>query len=398
MTDNDQFEGLVDHIDDVQPAIDDLKDGVVLGVDTEFLWERTYHPVLALLQVSAQTADGERFGFAFDPLAIDVMPVVRFLAESTCVKVFHAGRIDLEILNGLAMCELQPVFDTQRAAALCGLGGQIGYGNLVQGVLGRKIAKTEQYADWTKRPLRAAQLDYALADVLPLLEVHEALVKQLKEAGRLAWAEEEMLELTDPKSYVAMPPHERYTKVKGTRGVDRRGLGILRELATWREKESERRDLRPTFVVKDPIILDLTRRAPKTIDALHQIRGLHGGEIKRNGKAILEAIKRGEALPEKDLPTKKKRGNQRKIGGSLDLLKAFLGQRCEELGIASETIATSSDLERLAKDEHREKYAKDHRILNGWRGELVGDDLCKILRGEVNLSVNPDDPSKIRLS
>jgi len=398
MTEHDPFEGLVDHPDDVQPAIEDLKDGVVLGVDTEFLWERTYHPALALLQVSAQTADGERFAFAFDPLEVDVAPVVEFLVKSECVKVFHAGRIDLEILNARAGCELQPVFDTQRASALCGLGGQIGYGNMVEAVLGRKIPKTEQYADWTKRPLRGAQVDYALADVLPLLEVYEKLVKQLKESGRYEWAQEEMLELIKPESYVTLPLHERYTKVKGTRGIDRRGLGVLRELASWREQEAERRDLRPSFVIKDPILLDMTRRRPKDQNALRNIRGLHGGEVKRNGKAILDAIKRGLECPEKDLPTKKKRGHQRKVGGSLDLLKAFLGQRCDELGIASETIATSKDLERLAKDEHREKYAKDHRILQGWRGELVGEDLCKILRGEVQLSVDPADPSKIKLT
>ncbi len=365
MTDHDPFEGLVDHPEDVQPAIEDLKDGVVIGVDTEFLWERTYHPALALLQVSAQTAEGERFAFAFDPLAVDVAPVVEFLATSERVKIFHAGRIDLEILNSRAGCELQPVFDTQRAAALCGLGGQIGYGNMVEAVLGRKIPKTEQYADWTKRPLRGAQVDYALADVLPLLEVYEKLVKQLKESGRYEWAQEEMLELIQPESYVTLPHYERYTKVKGTRGIDRRGLGVLRELASWREQEAERRDLRPTFVIKDQILLDITRRRPKDQDALRNIRGLHGGEVKRNGKAILDAIKRGLDCPESDLPTKKKRGaHQRKVGDSLDLLKAFLG----------------------------------HRILQGWRGELVGEDLCKILRGEVQLSVDPADQSRIKLS
>ncbi|MBL4847793.1 MAG: ribonuclease D [Planctomycetes bacterium] len=394
---SDPLEGLVDHTDDVGPAIEDLKDGVILGVDTEFFWERTYDPVLALLQVSARTAEGETFAFAFDPLRVDVRPVVEFLCESDCVKIFHAGRIDLEILNGLAPRLIEPVFDTQRAASLCGLGGQVGYANLIQALVGQKITKTEQYADWTKRPLRPAQLDYALADVLPLLDAHKALVEQLKESGRTEWAVEEVSDLTDPASYRKVPADERYLKVKGTRAVDRRGLGILRELAAWREAEAERRDLRPGFVFKDPVLIDLARRAPTRSQDLSQVRGLHRGEIKRNGDAILKAIKRGLDLPESELPDKKKRGNHKRVGGVLDLLKAFLGQRSEELGIASETVATSGDLERLAKDEKRERFAKDHRILQGWRGELIGEDLCKILRGEVRLAVDPEQPGRVKL-
>lgn len=389
---------MIDQDREVPGALKQLAQGDILAVDTEFLWERTYRPRLALLQVATYLPDGDALGFAFDPLAVDVQPVVELLAEKSRLKLFHAGRIDLELLNALAPRMLSPVFDTQKAAALCGLGGQVGYAGLVEATLGETIPKTEQYADWTKRPLRAAQVEYALMDVLPLLDVHEELVARLKKSGRLEWAEEEMADLTNPASYKEMPPHERYLKVKGTKGVDRRGMAVLRELASWREQESERRDLRPTFVAKDTILIDLARRKPQRFDDLSLVRGLHPGELKRNGKAILAAIQRGLECPENELPERKKRTSHKKLGGVLDLLKAYMSQRSEELGIASETIATSKDLERLAKDDERERFAKDHSILQGWRRELVGDHLCQILRGEVSLAVDPESEGKLKLT
>ncbi|RMG07179.1 MAG: ribonuclease D [Planctomycetota bacterium] len=371
-------------------ALEVLEDMEVLAVDTEFLWERTYHPKLALLQVAGRDAAGAVRGFAFDPLAVDLAPVWERLLRTDTLKVLHAGRLDQQIAVRLAGAPLRPAFDTQRAAALLGLGPQIGYANLVEAILGRRLAKGEQYTDWTRRPLRASQVDYALLDVVPLVEVHERLRARLEERGRLAWAEEEMTSLTDPRSYAEPPPDELYTKIKRHKTLDRRGLAALQRLARWRDEEARRRDRRPGHVIKDATLVQLAARRPRSLRALREVRGLHPREAERSGKKLLGILEEVRRLPDSKLPpARRKERPTQSVGAAVDLLRAYLAQRCSEEDLAPETVATSAELERLARDAARERFAHQHPLLRGWRGELVGADLLKILRGELGLSVDP---------
>lgn len=369
-------------------AIEALAPAKVLAVDTEFLWERTYAPRLALVQV-AGVVDERVVAFAFDPLEIELDPLDELFGEPERLKVFHAGRLDLELLNLAHDEPLEPVFDTQIAASLLGYGSQIGYANLVEVLLGRRLDKAEQFADWTKRPLRPEQLDYALDDVIPLLEVYARLAGELLERERLSWLQEEQAGLSDPETYRAKDRRELYKKVKGKKGLDRRGLARLRELTIWREETAERRDLRPSFVVKDHVLADIARRNPRNQNQLKQVRGLHKNEISRNGKAILSALERARKLPDSELPSRPKRPSRKGVGAVVDLLKAYLRQASEERGVAVETLTTSSELERLVRDEQRERYADDHPLLRGWRRELVGEDLLQILGGKRYLAVEP---------
>lgn len=379
--------GLIDHDEQLPAALELLRPAEVLAVDTEFLWERTYYPTLALVQVAGRDPDGAVHGFAIDPLRVELSPLLALLAEPGRLKVLHAGRIDLQIFQRLLGAPLSPVFDTQAAAALAGFGAQIGYANLVELTLGMRLAKTEQYADWTRRPLRPEQVEYALADVVPLLEVHDALRAQLSQAGRLTWAEEESAGLVDPDTYQEEPPELLFEKVKGRKSLDRRALAVLRELATWRDAEARRRDLRPGFVVRDPSLVELAARQPRRVDDLRAIRGLHPAEIKRHGGEIVAAIRRG--LASDDLPSRPRRPKGRDVKAATDLLRAYLSQRAGEVGVAAETLATTAELERLARDGERERFAKDHSVLQGWRRELVGEDLLRILRGEVTVAIDP---------
>ncbi|MGE0706732.1 MAG: ribonuclease D [Planctomycetota bacterium] len=389
-------DALIDEQERVDPALEQLAAAEVLAVDTEFLWERTYLPTLALVQVAGRVGE-DLVAFAFDPLAVELTGLYELLAQPQRLKVFHAGRIDLELLNARLPQPLTPVYDTQVAAALAGFGSQVGYANLVEVMLGETLGKAEQYADWTRRPLRPAQLDYALLDVLPLLEVHARLEARLVELSRRQWLDEELAALSDPETYVQPQPRERYLKVKGRRGLDRRSLGVLRELAAWREQEAERRDVRPSFVIKDQALLDIARRAPRNQRELEHVRGLHGRELQRSGRAIIKAIDRARKLPESELPERARRqGAKQRVGAVVDLLRAYLHQRSEELGVAVETITTTSELERLARDGERERYAADHPLLQGWRRALVGEDLLRILRGELRLAVDPEE-QRLRL-
>jgi ribonuclease D len=377
-------------------VLDALEAKRVIGFDTEFLWERTYLPKLAVVQVSARAPDGEVEAFAVDPLAVDVSPLLELLADGERTVVMHAGRLDQQIVHQLRGTPIERVFDTQKGASLLGHGAQIGYANLVLAVLGQKLKKGQQYTDWTRRPLRPAQLQYALMDVIPLLDVYEALRSGLDERGRLAWALEEMTELTDPTTYARTPVDEVYTTVKRWKNLEPRGLATLRELAAWREREAERRDWRPRHVVADPSLVDMATRRPRTLKALRAVRGLHAKEVDKGGKAILKCIERAEKLPEDQLPRVPKRKRGKDVSAAVDLLKALIAKRSEEVGVASEVLVTTAGLERLARDAQRERFKHDHPVLAGWRGELIGEDLLRLLRGEVTLGVDPES-AELRL-
>jgi ribonuclease D len=394
---------LVEKDADLERALAPFQSAKLLTLDTEFLWERTYHPILALVQLGARLPDGSVHAVAIDPLGVQSLgPLERLLADPSRLKVVHAGRIDLEIFHARTGGPIGPVFGTQRAAALAGFGQQVGYAALVEGLLGRRLDKVEQSSDWTRRPLRPEQVSYALLDVVPLLDVHDRLRAQLGDAKRLTWAEEEMTPLVDPASYVPVADEERWRSVKQRRGLDRRGLAILRELAAWREATARERDLRPGFVCKDPILVDIARRAPVKAQTLDNVRGLHPNEAKRHGQDIVAAVKRALDLPESALPPMDKRPRGPDPQAAVDLLRAFLSQRAQEVGVAAETLATTADLVRLSRahlrgekldaaddDEDEGSPADRHDVLSGWRGELLGRDLVRLLKGEISLRVDP---------
>ncbi|MCO5169372.1 MAG: ribonuclease D [Planctomycetes bacterium] len=391
---------LIDRQDDLDRVLAALAPATTIALDTEFLWERTYHPTLALVQVAARDDRGEVQAFAVDPLRVDLGPLERLLGEPGRLKVVHAGRIDLELFQARLGAPLGPVFDTQRAAALVGHGHQVGYANLVEALVGRRLKKTEQWSDWTRRPLRPEQVSYALDDVVPLLVVRDRLEERLREAGRLAWAEEEMAPLTDPATYVRVPDEELWRRVKTRRGLDRRALGVLRALTVWREETSRARDLRPGFVVKDPVLVELARRAPTSRAQLEHVRGLHPGELKKSADGLLAAIRAALALPDDALPPADRRPTGPDPGPAVELMRAYVAARAAEAGIAPETLATTRDLERLARahlrgdapevlDEGDEDDGERHDVLRGWRGALVGHDLLRLLEGKVSLRIDP---------
>jgi len=379
---------LIDRPDALEAALERLAACPVLAVDTEFHWERSYYPRLAVVQVGGRLPGTDRIGAcAIDPLALDVGPVLDLLRDPSRLKVLHAGRIDLEIFARLLGEPLEPVFDTQKAAALLGFGHQAGYAALVEAVLGERISKNHQYSNWTRRPLTPAQVRYALLDVVHLLDVYEALLVLLERTGRTAWAEEEMRSLTDPAAYREPTDAEAYERIKAWRRLDRPALGALRELAAWRERTARARDLRPGFVAKDPVLVGLARQRPRSLGDLREARGLHRGEVEKSGQEILDAIRRGEQATE--LPDGREPRKRRvDVKTAVDLLRACLSERSEEAAVAAEVVATTADLERLAKAHARGEELTDHAVLEGWRGELVGRDLLRILAGDLTLGVD----------
>lgn len=357
----------------------DLDDAPYVAVDTEFLREKTYYSKLCLIQV----AYGD-FAAAIDPLAdgIDLDPLLDVLYDESLVKVFHSATQDLELFYTMEGDVPWPVYDTQIAAMVCGLGEQPGYATLVQAVLGREIDKGPQFTDWSARPLSKRQLDYALGDVTHLCEVYEHLTARLREEHREDWVAEEMDALRNLEQYFTKS-EEAYLRLK-LRKPTPRALGVLREVAAWREETAKTRNLPRTWVIKDDTVSAIATQPPRSVRDLARVRGLPPTVANgKDGAAILAAVERAFELPDRDLPPAPPRtprpeeGNDRLVA----LLQALLKVRCEEHQVASKLIATRADLDAIALQAN-----PDVRALHGWRRELFGADALALKEGRIALT------------
>ncbi len=350
-----------------------------VAVDTEFLRETTFWPVLCVVQLASE---GE--ALAIDALAegLDLQPLLRLMADEAVVKVFHAARQDLEIFWKLAGVLPTPLFDTQVAAMVCGYGDQVSYSELVQSICRVSIDKSSRFTDWARRPLADAQIDYAIGDVTYLRDVYKALTKRLAATGRQAWLEDEMKALTSPEIYEQHP--ERAWERFKSRARKPRDLAVLMELAAWRESEAQARDVPRSRVLKDDVLIELSLAAPRSVEALANLRAFpRGMERSRAGGEILEAVERGLARDPKSLPRiARERRNGASTGPTVELLKVLLRQVSEESGVAGKLIATVDDLEAIATSDLAEVQA-----LSGWRRKLFGERALALKHGRLALTV-----------
>jgi len=357
-----------------------------LALDTEFVWERTYRPMLGVVQVAT---DG---GVAvIDAVAVpDLGALSSVLRDPAVPVVLHGGTQDLEIFASLAGDPVRGVVDTQIEAAFLGYGLQVGLSTLLERVLKVQIKKDQTYTDWVRRPLRREQLAYAADDVHHLLALHDGLRADLERRGRVAWAEEEMRALEEPARYAPVPPEERYEWVKGWQKLGGRELAVLRELAAWRERAAERADIRPNFVANDIVLTSLAGRPVDTMDDLRHVRGLTPGAVERHGRAILAAIRAGVACPSERWPARAPRLRGRTPApGLAALLRAAVQAVAEREDIAPEVIATGREIEALASQGGRDTQLDTIAVVHGWRRELVGETLLAIARGEVAIGYDP---------
>ena len=267
-------------------------------VDTEFLRETTYYPLLCVAQMA--TADE---AVVIDALAedIDLTPFFELMADENVVKVFHAARQDIEIVWNLAEKIPHPIFDTQVAAMVLGYGDSISYDQLVQRITGDALDKSHRFTDWTRRPLSDAQIVYALSDVTHLRDVYLKLDEDLQKRGRANWVSAEMNVLTSPETY-RMDPARAWERLK-SRVRKPKDLAVLMEVAAWREREAQTRDVPRSRVLKDDAVSDIATQAPTTLERLGQLRSLPKGfERSRWGNDIIEAVKRGLERDPKTLP------------------------------------------------------------------------------------------------
>lgn len=356
-----------------------------MTVDTEFMREKTYWPKLCLIQLG-----GESEARCIDPLAegIDLSPVFELMANEKVLKVFHAARQDLEIFLHESGQMPTPVFDTQVAAMVCGFGDSVGYETLVSSIANRRIDKTLRFTDWARRPLSQKQLAYALGDVTHLRTVYLSLRDTLGQSGRECWLDQEMAYLLDPAHYRVVP-EEAWKRLKA-RSRSPRFLGLLRELAAWRERTAQERDIPRNRLLRDEGLLEIAASAPTTVEALSELRSVSRGLAEgAMGEGILAAVRRAQKLTDRDLPLLPEREElPHGLGAVIDLLRVLLKMRCDETGVAQKLVATSHDLERIAADDNADVPA-----LDGWRRTVFGEDALKLKHGKLALALAPDGRS-----
>ncbi len=348
-------------------------------VDTEFMRETTYYPKLCLIQIASESEAA-----IIDPLAegLSLDPLFRLMANPAVMKVFHSARQDLEIIWIKGRVIPTPLFDTQVAAMVCGYGDQVSYEQLANDLAKSRIDKSSRFTDWARRPLTKAQLDYALSDVTHLRTVYLALREKLAANGRDDWLSEEMAVLASPSTYET-EPHEAWKRLAG-RMRKARDIAVLMEIAAWREREAQSRDVPRSRVLKDDAMVELCMAAPRSAEAIAQLRAIPKGfERSRAAVEIIEAVERGLARDPKTVPVPERDRHRPSAGATLDLLKVLLKAVCERERVAPRILANVDDLEAIAASDEADVPA-----LVGWRRELFGNLALALKRGEVGLAVS----------
>jgi ribonuclease D len=362
-----------------------MRDERFVAIDTEFMRDRTYYPKLCLVQVA-----GEGEAVAIDPLApgLTLGPLLDLLADEAVLKVMHAARQDLEIFFHLGRLP-RPFFDTQVAAMVCGFGEEVAYDTLVGKLAGAQLDKSSRFTDWARRPLSPAQIHYALGDVTHLRVIYRKLAERIEGAERTTWVAEELEELLDPGLY-RQPPEDAWRRLK-LRSRDARFVAIVQALASWREREAQRRDLPRARIIRDDLLLEVAANRPQSVD---ELRALERVNLDRDSAAgVVAAIRSAMALPKDELPALPgpvmlPRG----IGPTVDLLRVLLKYRSEESDVAQRLLASTADLEAIAVDD-----AADVPALHGWRRTIFGEDALALKAGRLALAVRDRKPVVIRL-
>lgn len=347
-----------------------------MAIDTEFMREKTYYPKLCLVQIAIE---GEVA--IIDPLGIhDISIIAPVLTDERIVKIFHASSQDIEILYHETGVVPKPVFDTQIAAALLGKTQQSSYASLVQAFCGVTLPKKDSFTDWSRRPLRDSQVEYAADDVVYLPQVYHRMIEELTAKGRLEWLDEAFEEVSNPAKY-EVDPSTRYRKLKRVNQLTPHQMAAAREFAAWRERRAQKVDVPRKWIVSDEQIVEACRREARTLDELYMVRGMREALKPADARAVLGCIKRGLSCPDEELPgDHSKQRSEANVDIAVDLMHAIVHLRSREHRIAVQTLAPQVELMKLARG-----HDDDCELLKGWRYRVVGKELVGLLEGKFSL-------------
>ncbi len=351
-------------VEESDSLVPELQKQGQLGVDTEFMRESTYFAQLCLTQIS--TPDEI---WCVDPLS--GQPQEAFWTEMlTHDWVVHSARQDIEVIYQMAGAMPASIFDTQVAAGLLGYPAQMGYAGLVKELFDVEIHKTHTRADWTKRPLRDAYLEYAAEDVVYLLPACEILSERLEEKGRLGWAREDSQWLLDPELY-DIGDSQAIERLKGARNFRGRKRAAAVRLAAWREAEAIKRDRPRQWIMRDNVLLDIAWNLPETEAAMVDIQGVPPKLVNRVGRQLLELI---AASAQDDGGYNPPRPPDEAQKALLKKMQSRVAACAKELDIAAETVASKRELSAVISSGNR-----NSRVFGGWRAELIGNELLALL-------------------
>ena len=357
-------------LDDV---VDELLDEPAYALDTEFHRERSYYANVALLQLAWPGRCA-----LVDPLTVDLEPFGEIL-EGPGLAVLHASTQDLEVL--LRACGVIPsrLFDTQLAAGFLGFSTP-SLSSLVERVLDVHLPKASRLTDWLRRPLSDDQLTYAAADVLHLLDLTDALVKELDATGRLVWAEEEC-ELLRTRGWGPPDPDKAWLRIKEARTLRGRSRGVAQTVAAWRERRAAELDQPVRFILSDLAIVGIAGKPPKDLESLRAVRGLDERNARGAvGESLLAAVEEGRSLPDEAIRLPKREEVDRDLRAAVALVSAWVTQVSRLLRIDPSLLATRTDLATfLSKDP-------DARLASGWRKDLLGDAVEELVGGTYALA------------
>jgi ribonuclease D len=353
--------------------------------------EGRYRPLLCLVQVAVDNGDGTSEVWVLDPLdgtGFDHGPLALLLADPEVEIVFHAGRQDVALLRRVWETRLTNIFDTQVAAGFAGMRAQLGYEALLSELLGLRLKKSASFTRWDRRPLSEEQFSYAREDVLHLLQAADALQTRLEGLGRLEWAREEcryLEEISDDRD-----PDVLFERLPRIGGMEPGARAVARELVEWREETAREADRPVSSILQDAALVEIAKRRPKDMERLAQIRGLNEGTLRRRGPAIIEAVARGRERP--GIPSDRERPPHATPEDAplIAMSEAVVRTRAQQADLAYELLAARADLQRIVTAVRDGLPEPEVRTLQGWRRELVGEELLALLSGDLCLSVGPD--------
>lgn len=374
---------IVENSEQLQDLCRVLTQQSYLCLDSEFLRDKTYYPKLCLLQIAYEGGE-----FMVDPLveAIDLSPLFTLLHNPGITKVFHSGRQDIEILYNLTGKVPYPIFDTQIAAMICGLGESLSYAALVEQSTGHTLNKAVQFTDWAQRPLSLEQLEYALADVTYLRPVYEHMKQKIHTLNRQGWLQEELEKLYDPHNY-CIPPEEAWRKLPLQSTSPSYRL-CLREVAKWREITARNKDRPRARILRDNQIVAIAKTLPTTMDALHRIP-----DIKRLNmvlrRQVLATVQHAMSLPASAAPALSAYDKTTPAVADkalINMLKALLSITCSRHNISERIIASKEELVLLAAQNETDS-ATTIPALQNWRYDIFGKHALALKQGKLMLQM-----------
>ncbi len=359
-----------------------------VGIDTEFVWDRTYYPTLGVVQVGMPDGHCELIDA---PAIEDWSPFAELMADANTVKILHDAKQDLIILRRACGADPKNIFDTQLSSGFVGLSATISLRDLLKTLVKVRLAKTETQSDWVARPLTDAQIQYAEDDVRHSVRLMEKIYDRAEELGRRSWVEDEMSFYDDASIYAERDPDAEMPRVRGSGALTQQQRNILRALGSWRELTARRRNLPRNFILSDDAIVSLTKRLPKSAEAIQPMKGLTERALQRNRGKIWAAIERGIEGDLPPLANGRLNGIQPDDGyeARVDLALAYMKGTCLAANIDPALIGNRAEIAALVLDVDRADSER-HRILRGWRSDFCGETLLSLMQGKCSVRVDPE--------